>query len=338
MYEKYINIFKIFFVYIYMWIYKIFSKFSLLFKYNFIKRLFTTILLLLVFYIIRTSSIFVAECIFSFVFLCLLWELKKNFNLPIELLVISKLVILTEFFFNISGSNPNIFLYISAFRFLFLVKNHRRFHLYFICFLIFGIFFLSKLSLIICLCFFLFDNFYKQSKKYMFSILIVNYILCGFIWTFHFFKPNINKEILSGPVFMLLSCSINDSVAYLVGSILKGPQLFKTISKRKTISGFIGGILGTYLVVYLIYKIFFPHEEFLILRPSSRFPIPLIYLPILASIGDLLQSYIKRKFKTKDAGTLLPGHGGIFDRLDSMFFIGVIYGTLLQINLKFFIR
>lgn len=337
MYEKYINNFKRFLLYGLESINKFLLNFPYLFKYNFMKRLMTTFFLLGLFYIIRTSSMIVAQSIFFLGFLCLLWELKKSFNFSIKLLIISKLIILIEFFFNISGSNPNIFLYVSAFRFLLLVRNHKRFYLYFLFFLIFSFLFLSKLAIIICLIFFLFDNFYKQSKKYIFSLLIINYILCGFIWTFHFFKPNINKEILSGPVFMLLSCSINDISAYLVGSVLKGPQLLKTVSKRKTISGFIGGILGTYLVVYLIYKKFFPYEEFMFFKSSSRFPIPLVYLPILASIGDLIQSYIKRQFKTKDAGILLPGHGGIFDRLDSMFFIGVIYATLLQINLKFHI-
>jgi phosphatidate cytidylyltransferase len=325
MYEKYLNNFRKLLFY---------RKIINIFRYNFVKRLLTTFFLLLIFYVIRTTTILLAQCIFFIIFLLLLWELKKSFNIRIELLIISKLIILIEFFFNISGSNPNIFLYISAFRFLLLVKNHKRFYFYLMCFIIYGFFFLSKLSIIICLCLFLFDNFYKQSKKYMFSILIINYILCGFIWTFHFLKPTINKEILSGPVFMLLTCSINDAIAYIVGSTLKGPQLFKTISKRKTISGFIGGIIGTYLVVYIIYRIFFPQEDFVIFSSSVRFPIPLIYLPFLASIGDLFQSYIKRQFKTKDSGILLPGHGGIFDRLDSMFFVGVIYATLLQINLK----
>ena len=113
--EKYLNNFKGLFFY---------KKFISILKYNFVKRLFTTFFLLLIFYIIRTSSILLAQCIFSIVFLFLLWELKKSFNIRIELLIVSKLIILIEFFFNISGSNPNIFLYISAFRFLLLVKNH----------------------------------------------------------------------------------------------------------------------------------------------------------------------------------------------------------------------
>ena len=97
MYQEYLNLFKKLILNRRFFFKKIVNIIKNIFTYNFIKRLFTTFLLLLIFYIIRTSSVFIAQCIFFFVFLCLLWELKKSFNIGIELLIISKLIILVEF-------------------------------------------------------------------------------------------------------------------------------------------------------------------------------------------------------------------------------------------------
>ena len=173
------------------------------------------------------------------------------------------------------------------------------------------------------------DIFYHPPMKFLFSIFVIHYTLCGFIWFYHFLKP-VSDGVFGGPVLMFLTCNINDTMAYLVGSHLGGPKLISPISKKKTVTGFLGGVFGTYIFFYYIYKFFIPTEQFSLYEASNRFPIPLLYLPILASVGDLLQSYMKRYFKRKDAGLLLPGHGGIFDRLDSTFFIGVIYSSLLQ--------
>lgn len=105
----------------------------------------------------------------------------------------------------------------------------------------------------------------------------------------------------------------NDAAAYMVGSMIGKNKLFERISPKKTREGSIGGILGSLIVGALIHFIFGINtlQDWLILA---------FILSISASLGDLIQSLIKRSVKIKDSGTLFPGHGGVLDRFDAFFF------------------
>lgn len=120
-------------------------------------------------------------------------------------------------------------------------------------------------------------------------------------------------------VFIIVIVIAADSFAYLGGSTFKGPKFAPKISPNKTWSGFLSGLIGGGVVGILAAKVigFAPiHGLFLAL------PI------VIASVyGDLLESAIKRKLKVKDAGDLLPGHGGLLDRLDSLM-LAVIMASL----------
>lgn len=118
----------------------------------------------------------------------------------------------------------------------------------------------------------------------------------------------------------------NDSFAYLIGKSFGRRKLFERISPNKTVEGFMGGLLFTFVASYLIYRYagIFPFEIW--------FTIALI-TGIFGTFGDLIQSKLKRQAGVKDSGHLMPGHGGLLDRLDSIIFaVTFIYSFLVIYN------
>ncbi|SOB93213.1 phosphatidate cytidylyltransferase [Ureibacillus xyleni] len=116
-------------------------------------------------------------------------------------------------------------------------------------------------------------------------------------------------------IFALLIVWTTDSGAYFVGRKIGKQKLWPEISPNKTIEGFIGGII-TAVVFACVMQLIYPLTESWI---------ALIVITIIASIfgqlGDLVESAIKRHYAVKDSGKILPGHGGILDRFDSLLFV-----------------
>lgn len=113
-------------------------------------------------------------------------------------------------------------------------------------------------------------------------------------------------------IFILIFISfLNDTIAFVVGKLIKGPLIIPNISPNKTWSGTLSSFLISYIVLFF-FK-FNLIECFLI--ASSLF------------FGDLFFSYIKRKYSIKDFSNIIPGHGGILDRIDSIFLSTVILFT-----------
>ena len=109
--------------------------------------------------------------------------------------------------------------------------------------------------------------------------------------------------------FILLICSF-DTFSYVFGSLFGKKKIIPKISPNKTIFGFVSGLLFT-LIISLVFNNFFHIFTFL---TSLFFSILII---LFAFIGDVIESFYKRRFNIKNSSNLLPGHGGIFDRLDS---------------------
>ncbi len=126
--------------------------------------------------------------------------------------------------------------------------------------------------------------------------------------------------------FILLLTMASDTAAYFVGVSLGRHKLYPAISPNKSIEGSIGGIAGAALAVLGAEMWFLPEIGFL-----DGFLLVLILGP-LAQIGDLIESMLKRSFGVKDSGGLIPGHGGLLDRLDSLVLIFpvVYYFALLK--------
>ena len=104
-----------------------------------------------------------------------------------------------------------------------------------------------------------------------------------------------------------------DILAYFVGRALKGPKLAPAISPGKTWSGAIGGAVSAVIAGTLVHMAFFPLSGVWV-------PILALVLSVFSQIGDLFESFIKRRFGVKDSSRLIPGHGGVMDRVDGLVF------------------
>ena len=110
----------------------------------------------------------------------------------------------------------------------------------------------------------------------------------------------------------------NDTFAYLSGKALGKNKLAPSISPKKTWEGFLGGLVGVY-VVLLLFKEYLPNNLYWELFILS------VFISSGATLGDLLESKIKRKAGVKDSGSIMPGHGGMLDRLDSYLFVAPLF-------------
>ncbi len=150
-----------------------------------------------------------------------------------------------------------------------------------------------------------------------------NYVILPFIiiaqipFEADFYNP---KIIIS--IFILIW--INDTFAYIIGKSIGKNKLFEAISPKKTIEGFIGG-LGFAMLGGLILAQHFIHQPFII------WVIIAVIVSVFGTIGDLIESRFKRIAKVKDSGSIMPGHGGILDRLDSIIFAAPFVYLFYQI-------
>ncbi len=118
-------------------------------------------------------------------------------------------------------------------------------------------------------------------------------------------------KLVFGIFFILWA---NDSGAYIVGSIIGRTKLFPRISPGKTWEGFIGGAIVAFVITYLIHLFWFDEltlENWLVVASILVF---------IGTLGDLVESMLKRSVGVKDSGNIMPGHGGILDRFDSLLF------------------
>ncbi len=122
----------------------------------------------------------------------------------------------------------------------------------------------------------------------------------------------------------------SDTCAYTVG-ILIGKHHFSELSPKKTIEGCVGGIVGAGLIG-VIYALFFPFHHIFTWSPIIIFPLVAVVCAVISQLGDLAASAIKRNYDVKDYGHLIPGHGGILDRFDSVIFVAPFVYYLLLIT------
>ncbi len=152
------------------------------------------------------------------------------------------------------------------------------------------------------------------------------YYLPGFIfiffslYTFYYFRVEGEYNFF---LLILLTCISTDIGGYVFGKVFKGPKLTK-ISPNKTYSGMFGSFLLS-LILAIIY-LYFVGIKF-----STQVIIFILLISFVSQVGDLIISFFKRKSKIKHTGKILPGHGGLLDRIDGMIFAFPFMYILLKI-------
>jgi phosphatidate cytidylyltransferase len=122
----------------------------------------------------------------------------------------------------------------------------------------------------------------------------------------------LRADIAYGFLAMILLFAIvwtSDIFGYFAGRAIGGPKLWRAVSPNKTWSGAVAGTLGAMIIAVMVAGFFGSFNR-------AAIAVVALLLSVVAQLGDLLESWIKRKFGAKDAGHLIPGHGGVMDRLD----------------------
>ncbi len=117
---------------------------------------------------------------------------------------------------------------------------------------------------------------------------------------------------------VMLIVMTNDSAAYYTGSAFGKHRLYPLVSPKKSIEGAVGGLIGSLGGTLVAKFTFFPQLTF------SDAVVTAIVVGMFGQAGDLFESLLKRSFGVKDSGTIIPGHGGVLDRLDSILFAAPI--------------
>ena len=128
-------------------------------------------------------------------------------------------------------------------------------------------------------------------------------------------------------VFILLFIWVGDIMAYYGGQKFGKRKLLEVVSPNKTIAGAVANVVGTLIVALLASNLFFSQI------PLFHCLIVAFICGIIGQFGDLVESLIKRNCQVKDSGTLIPGHGGVLDRIDSLLFAGPTFYCYYQLFL-----
>jgi phosphatidate cytidylyltransferase len=167
-------------------------------------------------------------------------------------------------------------------------------------------------------------NYYE---KFNFKFLIFNFITFCYVF-FVFCNFSYKIYALNGPIiflYIISICFFTDIGGYVFGKIIGGKKLAK-ISPNKTISGTIGSFLFS-----IIPLILFINLSYLNLEINLNNIIFNLFVSLISQLGDLFISFLKRKANIKDTGKILPGHGGVLDRVDGIIFAVPISFFLLEL-------
>ena len=181
--------------------------------------------------------------------------------------------------------------------FFFIIQGHILF-----------IFFLSIIFLVSS-----YEWIIMSKKSLLLKFLGIIFLFFSFYTAFYFRENENYKDFL----FIITICIFTDIGGYSFGKMFKGPKLTK-ISPKKTYAGVFGSFLLPLIVGLVVYEYEYTDQ---ISDKGLYFLIIILFISFISQIGDLIISYFKRNAKLKDTGKILPGHGGLLDRIDGIIFV-----------------
>jgi len=161
------------------------------------------------------------------------------------------------------------------------------------------------------------EFFFKQFFPFFTGLI---YLLVGF-YPLGMIAHDYSRNFL---VFFFAVVFAGDTGAYLTGKFIGKRPFFNRISPKKTLEGFLGGVFFALLVGLFL-------NHFLKLFPFEKALLSTLVLSLTGVIGDLFESAVKRGVNKKDSGALIPGHGGLLDRIDSVLFASPIFYLILKL-------
>ena len=189
---------------------------------------------------------------------------------------------------------------------------------------IFLFFFLSLISFLAFSEFsYIFKKVLKNNNFFKFILILLSliYIVIFSLSVWIYLNPTYNTKIIL-LLFLLLVCVSSDVGGYIFGKLFGGKKLTK-ISPNKTYSGVLGSFIFS-----IIFGMFYAYYQEITFDFKINNLIIIIIVSLTSQIGDLAISFLKRKAKIKDTGSILPGHGGVLDRIDGIL-LAVPIGLLL---------
>ena len=167
----------------------------------------------------------------------------------------------------------------------------------------------------ILICFIITAYEWLQMSKFNNQKIIGLFFLIISFYTIFKIRNDFNQDHFH-ILLIAIICVSTDIGGYISGKLLKGPKLTK-LSPNKTYAGMIGSFLFSIIVTILFFKLTLKIYNFKFTVETFIF---VLFVSLVSQIGDLIISYFKRLSKIKDTGNIIPGHGGILDRIDGIIF------------------
>ena len=188
--------------------------------------------------------------------------------------------------------------------------------------------YLFNFFLFICFCLTIYE-WHMMSKRKIYYLSGIIFLIFSFFLTYSLRNAS-NEQNLLFFLFVIIICISTDIGGYIFGNLFKGPKLTK-LSPNKTYSGMIGSYFLAIISSLLLIK-----NSNLIAGKTYDVTLELFVMVILISttsqIGDLIVSFFKRLSKIKDTGNLIPGHGGLLDRIDGLLFAMPVAYIIFYLN------